>query len=471
MENIKLEKFKQSVRGKNIAVLGIGVSNTPLIEMLAAYGAFVTACDQREDIGESAGRFDELGVKTRLGGDYLRGLAADIIFKTPGMRFDLPELLTAAENGAEITSEMEVFFDLCPCKIIGITGSDGKTTTTTLIAKMLTESGKTVHLGGNIGKPLLPMIEKIGADDYCVAELSSFQLHTMRKSPEIAVVTNITPNHLDKHRDMDEYIGAKTNIFKYQTPDSLLVLNRDNPVTKSFIGRQRGKLRLFSKNRFDGEDNNISSPSVPENDVYVENGQIVMAGEKIMRTSDIILPGAHNVENYMAAIAAVRDIVSSEIIKKVANTFGGVEHRIEFVRELGGVKYYNDSASSSPARTRVGLYSFAPKRVVLIAGGYDKGIPFDTLGEDIRNRVKALVLIGATAGDIEKAVREAFGNQPPDLPIIHCKTLDQAVLKARAQAREGDAVLFSPACASFDMFTNFAVRGDCFRGVVEGLGL
>ncbi len=443
-------------RGKKITVIGIGVSNTPLIRMLADKGALVTACDRKERaaLGDLAGELETLGVTLRLGEDYLDDLSGDIIFKTPGMRFDHPALLAAGKQGSIITSEMEVFFKLCPCAIIGVTGSDGKTTTTTLIAKMLEAAGKTVHLGGNIGKPLLPEIERIGKEDFAVVELSSFQLHTMRRSPHIAVITNLSPNHLDVHKDMAEYIDAKKNIFTHQLISDILVVNADNDVTASFAGQQTGTLRRFSFKK------------ALDDGIYYEDGTVWqhMNGvhKAILHRSDIRLPGDHNVENYMAAIAAVREFVTDEQIVSVAKTFGGVKHRIEFVREVRGVRFYNDSIGSSPTRTLATLRSF-PKKVHLLAGGYDKHLPFDEFGRELPNYVKALYLSGATAPLIRAAVTDSA------LPVYETETYAEATKLAFENAKAGDIVVLSPACASFDKFKNFEERGEYFIRTVEEL--
>lgn len=447
--------FLSSLKDKRVSVVGIGISNTPVITMLANAGARVTAYDRntRDKLGDCAYELEKLGVTLVCGPDYLDCLSGDIIIKTPGMRYDIPQLLKAKENGSVITSEMELFFEYCPCKIIAVTGSDGKTTTTSLIYEMLKAQGKTVHLGGNIGSPLLPRISTVNPDDIVVAELSSFQLHTMTKSADIAVVTNISPNHLDVHKSMEEYIEAKSNIFRYQTKDGILIVNADNEITNSF--KANGKLLKFS---FKGETDGA----------YYKDGALYVKGEKIMERSDILLRGDHNVENYLAAILAVQGICDNDAILRVARGFSGVRHRIEFVCEKQGVKFYNDSIGSSPTRTIATLRSFEEK-VVLIAGGYDKKLPFDKLGEEIISRVKALVLTGATADKIKSAVQNTEGYNPISLPITVIDNFDQAVIAASKLAKPGDSVLLSPACASFDKFKNFEVRGDRFTEIVRSI--
>ncbi|HAN44260.1 MAG TPA: UDP-N-acetylmuramoyl-L-alanine--D-glutamate ligase [Ruminococcaceae bacterium] len=457
-------QFFNDIKGKKITLIGIGVSHTDLIKLLAQKGAAVTVCDKRtkEQIGEACGEFEALGVKLRLGDGYLDDLnSADIIFRTPGMRFYMPELNKARQNGIVVTSEMEVFFDLCPCRIFAVTGSDGKTTTTTLISEMLKAQGKTVHLGGNIGKALLPIVESIKPTDYAVVELSSFQLISMRKSPDVAVITNVAPNHLDMHKDMQEYIDAKRNIFIHQNAFSRTVLNADNEITASMANDVRGECLTFSRRGA------VRAGAFLDNDMTV-----CFAGRngisKIMNASDIRLPGMHNVENYLTAIAAVWGYADIPNMVKVAKEFGGVEHRIEFVRELDGVKWYNDSIATSPTRTIAGLDSFNQK-IIVIAGGYDKKIPFEPLAPKIIEKVKVLVLTGATASKIEAAVAGCKGYDPQKLKIIHADDMQDAISKARKAAVKGDVVTLSPACASFDKYPNFEVRGNHYKKLVNEL--
>ena len=391
---------------------------------------------------------------------YLEGLDQDVIFRTPGLHPGHPALEAARARGAEVTSEMELFFQLCPCKIFGVTGSDGKTTTTTLISEFLKEAGFNVYVGGNIGKPLLPDVGGMTADDMVVVELSSFQLMTMDTSADIAVVTNLAPNHLDIHKGMEEYIAAKKNIFLYQNAQQKVVLNRDNDITYSFVPEAKGQVTLFSRQNHLDEG------------VVLEDGVICVKKDgntrKVLPVTDILLPGVHNIENYQAAIGAVDGLVPDEIIRKFAATFGGVEHRIELVRELHGVKYYNDSIASSPSRTMAGLRSFSQK-VILIAGGYDKHIPYDVLGPDLVAHVKAMVLTGATAPKIQAAAEQAPGYDAQALPICTIDDFADAVHKAVSLAQPGDIVILSPASASFDKFKNFMVRGDTFKELIRAL--
>ena len=454
----KLDEFKYNVAGKNITVIGIGISNLPLIKYLVSLGANVTACDRRsaEDLGENYTELEKLGVKFNLGDGYLNNLSGDMIFKTPGMRYDVPELLKAKENGSIVTSEMEVFFEVCPSHIIAVTGSDGKTTTTTLIHKMMTDAGYKTWLGGNIGNPLLTDTEKMKQNDWVILELSSFQLHTMRKSPEIAVITNISPNHLDMHKDYKEYIDAKKNIMLYQNEGDTLIVNADNQVTADIGKSANGAVKYFSRNGMA--------------DVYLDGNIIKRGIVEILNIKDIKIPGMHNVENYMAAIAAVSGLVSKDVIVNVAKTFGGVEHRIELVRTLDGVKYYNSSIDSSPNRTINTLRVF-PNKVIMIAGGKDKGIPYDEIGPALAEHVKVLILIGATSDKIQEALDAEINKtgNGKDIEVIRATSYEDAVNTARSKAHDGDVVLLSPASTSFDMFRNFEERGNLFKKMVNEL--
>ena len=456
------KQFFDQIANKKIALCGIGVSNTPLIMSFLEKGARVFACDRRtrEQIGELADRLEAAGAELKLGEGYLDDLEVDIIFRTPGMSFNLPELESARKKGIAVTSEMEVFFDLCPATIFAVTGSDGKTTTTTLIAKMLETQGKTVYVGGNIGNPLLPEIEKIKPEDFVVVELSSFQLISMRKSPDVAVVTNVAPNHLDVHKDMDEYVQAKKNVLLHQNAFSRTVLNYDNETTNDFRKDVRGQSLGFSMER-----------QVKNGAWLASDGMLHMAyrgiDAPVMHKSEIAILGDHNVQNYLAAISAVWGYVGADEIRQVARQFKGVEHRIEFVREVNGVKYYNDSIASSPTRTIAGLKAF-DRKVILLAGGYDKHIPFEPMAPYVIDKVKLLLLSGPTADKIEQCiVNDPYYNGSPE--IIRIKDIDEGVKIAHERAVEGDIVTLSPACASFDAFPNFAARGNHFKKLVENL--
>ncbi|MBM6977040.1 UDP-N-acetylmuramoyl-L-alanine--D-glutamate ligase [Intestinimonas butyriciproducens] len=456
-----IQEYLAGLKGKSVAVIGIGVSNTPLIKMLLRAGIKVTACDRnrREDFGGLTEELESLGAELRLGPDYLKGLDHDVIFRTPGMRPDVPELLLAQARGSVITSEMEVFFQVCPCHTIAVTGSDGKTTTTTIIASLLREAGYHTFVGGNIGKPLLADVDGMEPDDYAVLELSSFQLMTMDQSPDIAVVTNLAPNHLDVHKSMEEYIAAKENIFTHQSPQGKAVFNYDNEITRGFAESAPGQVVLFSRRHTLSQ-----GVCLRDNAIWVVSPE---NARRVLPLEDILLPGDHNVENYMAAIAAVEGLVPDQVIQSFAAKFAGVEHRIELVRTLNGVRYYNDSIASSPSRTIAGLRSFREK-VILIAGGYDKHIPFDALGPEVVEHVKHLILTGDTADRIADTVRNcpAYHGVPP---ISMYEDFSAAVLAAHSMAQPGDVVLLSPACASFDRFKNFAQRGEAFKKIIYEL--
>lgn len=459
-----IQEYLDALKGKKAAVLGIGVSNTPLIHMLLRAGVKVTACDKRcrEDFDGRIEELESLGAKVCLGEGYLDHLAGqDVIFRTPGLRPDLPQISAAVAGGSLLTSEMEVFFQVCPCPIIAVTGSDGKTTTTTIIAELLKAEGKTVYLGGNIGKPLLPDVSMMEPTDYAVVELSSFQLMTMDQSPHIAVVTNLAPNHLDVHKSMGEYISSKENIFLHQSTEDRVILNADNDITRSFPDSAPGAVFLFSRR----EEPEGTAVFLRGDSIWVRDE---LGEREVLPRKDILLPGDHNVENYMAAIAAVNGIVEDGTIRTFAARFSGVEHRIELVRTLGDVRYYNDSIASSPTRTMAGLKCF-PEKVILIAGGYDKHIPFDDLGPAITRHVKRLILTGDTSSKIRDAV-EAAPDYAEGNPVIEeYHDFRDAVEGAHKAARAGDVVLLSPACASFDKFKNFMERGNTFKKIVREL--
>lgn len=456
--NHLVDSYFNALCGKRVLVLGIGVSNRPLIRMLLSYGIAVTACDKtaREQLEQEVLDLERAGAALKTGPNYLEDLNADVVFRTPGMHPDVPALRKLREQGAVITSEMEAFFEVCPCRIIGVTGSDGKTTTTTLIAEILKHAGKTVWLGGNIGQPLLPLAKEMAPEDFAVVELSSFQLMNMTQSPQVAVITNLAPNHLDVHKDMDEYIRAKENLYLHQNSKGKVILNMDNGITASFAPKAKGTVAWFSRQ------------ATPQHGAYLRGNTIFHNQRPVMDRTDILLPGLHNVENYMAAMCAVEDFASDADVLAVARTFGGVEHRIELVRTLHGVRYYNDSIASSPSRTIAGLHSF-DRKVVLIAGGYDKHIPFDGLGPEVVAHVKRLLLCGATAEKIRQAVVSAPGYQEGMPEIQTFSNLRDAVLDAHAHGEEGDIVTLSPACAAFDQFKNFMVRGEFYKKTVMEL--
>lgn len=463
--NLPLNNFFKSIKNKKIAFCGIGSSNLPLIKQFVKKGAKVIACDMKSynELGENAKIAEKAGATLSLGENYLKNLNnlnIDILFRTPGMKYFSEELTNLKNSGVVITSEMELFFEYCPCKIIAVTGSDGKTTTTTIISELLKEEGYNVHLGGNIGRPLFSDIEKIKPDDYAVVELSSFQLISMRQSPDIAVITNITPNHLDIHKNMKEYIDAKKNILLHQNAFSKSVLNLNNKETNDLSLDVRGNLVKFS--RLDKV----------QNGTYVENNIIIYNefGKKtnVINVNDIKIPGTHNVENFIAAISAVWGLVSIKTIKNVANTFSGVEHRAEFVRTVNNIKYYNDSIASSPTRTASGTLSLYDNKIILIAGGYDKNLNYDDLGDLICKKVKSLILMGDTGEKIKKSVKNSK-NYNESLKIYIVKNMEEAVELTEKIGKDGDIVSMSPASASFDLYNNFVERGNHFKELVNKL--
>lgn len=470
------KEFLEFLKNKKVAFVGMGVANTPCAEWLASYGVEVYACDKRDKayIGEDiCARLEALGVHFSLGEDYLDILPQmDIIFRSNGiLPFQNSWIGECINRGQIVTSEMEVFFSFCTAKTIAVTGSNGKTTTTTIISKMLEAEGKKVFLGGNIGKALMPELDKITEKDYAVVELSSFQLLTMGNmvhKPDIAVVTNIESTHLDHHISLDEYVDSKRNILIYQGCDARTVLNADcdysigNRVYHDMRYDVRGKLFEFS----------LTYPV--ENGAYLaDNGDIIYAenGSEtiVMNKEDIIIPGIHNVANYCTAISAVWGIVKPETMKMVAQTFGGVEHRIEFVREYKGVKYYNDSIATSPSRVISGLNAFNQK-IIMICGGSDKGNDMTAMVPYILDKVKLLVLNGATADKIYDAVVSSKDYKNSNLQIVKTDTMENALTIAKDKSVSGDIVSLCPACPAFDQFKTFEYRGRRFKELVNGFG-
>ncbi len=480
--NDKAAKYREYLKGKNADVLGAGISNAPLIDFLTSAGAKVTVHDKKpkNELALDVAKLEESGVKFVCGDDYLDTIDGDIVFRTPGIRCDLGTIPEAVKRGAVITSEMEAFLSLCPCRILVITGSDGKSTTSTLTAKLLEESGYRVFLGGNIGRPLLGRTDEITPDDFVVLELSSFQLHTINRFenkglpfarltfPDGAVVTNVTPNHLNWHTDMEEYVESKAAVFKYMPNGARFVTNADYPITAEFAERAKNA---------DKETVLFSSKKILENGFFIENGAIVRRDgateREVIKLGDILLPGIHNAENYMAAIALTEKYAKPEAVTKIAKTFGGVEHRLELCRVKDGVRFYNSSIDSSPSRTLAALSTFPEKTedkaVVLVMGGADKHIPFDILGDEVIRKARAVFISGPTTDAIVKAITGAESYRDGCIEINRCASFDEAVLSAAKAAKNGDAVLLSPACTSFDAFKNFEERGKRFKKLVAEL--
>lgn len=462
MQNQKLEEFNNYIRFRKVAVIGLGVSNLPLLDYLHEQKARVTVFDQRkiDDISKDVmDKITEYGFEFSLGNDYLSNLIGfDLIFRSPSCLPTVPELEAEANRGAIVTTEIEMLIEMCPAKVIGVTGSDGKTTTTSLIYSILKKAGYNAWLGGNIGTPLFTKLPEMKEEDIVVLELSSFQLMGMKTSPNIAVITNITPNHLNVHKDYEEYIDSKKNIFKYQSEDGILVLNYDNEITRQCAKEAKGKVIFFS------------SKEKLDDGYIVDDGIIKECDDRIRKyildTSEVKLRGNHNFENIATALAATKDLVDIDVAVEAVKEFNSVEHRLEFVREIDGTKWYNDSVSSSPTRTIAGLYSY-DENIVLIAGGYDKNLDYTPIAKPIVEKVKSLILIGQTSGKIFDSVKEELEAQGKELPIFMCNTLEETIEIAKKQAKSGDIVLFSPASASFDMFKNFADRGNKFKKLVN----
>ena len=461
--NEELEKFNRFLSGKKVAVIGLGVSNKPLIEYLHNLGCDITVFDKREADKIDKDIFKkviELEINYSIGDNYLSKLRDfDMIFRSPSCRPDLPEIERAVNKGAILTSEIELLMELAPCKIIGVTGSDGKTTTTNLIYEILKQKYR-CFLGGNLGVPLFTRINEMTPEDIVILELSSFQLLTMQKSPNIAVITNISPNHLDIHKSYEEYIDAKKNIFKYQNEDDLLVINYDNEITRDFRRIANGRVRLFSRKE------KIS------NGVIYDDGIIKECNDNLRRhiisDKEIKLRGDHNRENICAAIAATKDLVDTDMQVKAISEFKGVEHRLELVRTINDINWYNDSIASSPNRTIAGLNSFNEK-IVLLAGGRDKKLDYSIIAKPIIEHVSKLILMGETADKIYNAVTDELEKQGKELPIYRVSTVGEAVQKANKIVEKGEIVLFSPASTSFDMFKNFEERGKKFKEEVNKL--
>ena len=462
--NEKLVEFNNYIRNKKVAIIGLGVSNLPLIDYLYKLGSEITLFNNKpiEQLDKNIlDKIYEYKLKFSFGENYLNKLVGfDVIFRSPSCRPDTPQIEEEVKRGALLTSEIELVLEMCPGTTIGVTGSDGKTTTTSLIYEILKENNYKCYLGGNIGIPLFTKLGEMKPEDFVVLELSSFQLMTMKVSPQVAVITNVTPNHLDIHKSYDEYKEAKANIFKNQTENDLLVLNYDNDITRNFAKEAIGSTVYFS------------SKEKLENGIIVD-GETIKDCESglrrhILNTKSTKLRGIHNAENMCAAIAATKRFVTPEVQAKAISSFAGVEHRLEFVKEIKGAKWYNDSIASSPTRTIAGLKSFY-ENIVLIAGGYDKHLDYTPIAKPIVENVRSLILLGQTANKIYSAVTYELKFSDKELPIYKVNTLEEAVEKANEISKKGDVVLFSPASASFDMFKNFAERGNKFKQIVNKL--
>ena len=462
--NTKLQEFNEYIKYRKVAIIGLGVSNLPLLDYLYENKANVTIFDERnidEIPKEVLDKMTQYNFGFYFGNNSLENLKGfNIIFRSPSCLPTRTELQEEEKNGAIVTTEIEMLMKMAPCKIIGVTGSDGKTTTTSLINSILQKANYNTFLGGNIGTPLFTKLKDIKPDDIIVLELSSFQLMGMEISPDIAVITNITPNHLNIHKDYNEYIDAKKNIFKYQNENGIVVLNYDNEITRKLAKDAKSKVIFFSSNE------------KLENGFIVDENVIKECEDKIRKhilsSKDVLLRGKHNYENIATALAATNTLVDTDIAVQAIKEFKPVEHRLEFVKEIDGVKWYNDSVSSSPTRTIAGLYSF-DEDIVLIAGGYDKNLDYKPIAKPILEKVKSLILLGQTSGKIFDAVKEESERQNKNIDIYMCENLEETVNLAKKVSRKGEVVLFSPASASFDMFKNFADRGNKFKNIVNSL--
>jgi UDP-N-acetylmuramoylalanine--D-glutamate ligase len=451
-------------KGERVTIIGLGREGIALARYLSGRGAKVTVTDIK-NANRLRSALDELtGLPIRylLGGHPREALDADTIFVSPGVPMQIRLLREAQERGIALSSETKLFFSLCPAPIIGITGSSGKTTTTALVGEILKAQGRRTFVGGNIGSPLINLVDQLKEEDSVVMELSSFQLAGLDRSPHIAALLNLSPNHLDRHESMDDYVAAKTNIVKFQGPGDHAILNADQSLTREVARLCRGQVALFS------HDEQVDAGA------FLDRESVVVRWKGETRTvcdvSEIRLLGPHNVDNVLAACAitaAARADIGA--MRTAVTSFGGVEHRLQPVAQIGGARYYDDSIATSPQRTIAALNSFA-NPIILLAGGREKHLPLEELAQLILARAKALVLFGEAAPLLEQAVLDA---NPADrgrrLPIYHSADMREAVLAAARLTEEGDVVLLSPACTSFDMYKDFAERGAHFQSLVREL--
>lgn len=461
-ENKKLEEFNNFIHNRKVAIIGMGISNIPLLDYLHENRAKVTIFDNRtidEIPKEIMDKITSYAMEFSLGDGNLSKLKGfSLIIRSPSCLPTTTELIEEEKNGAVVTTEIELLLKMCPATVIGITGSDGKTTTSTLIYEIIKKGGYHCFLGGNIGTPLFTKLDEMKPEDIVVLELSSFQLMGMTVSPKISVITNITPNHLNVHGSYEEYIEAKKNIFKFQEEDGIVVLNYDNEITKKCAKQANGKVVYFS------------SKEKLEDGYIVDNNVIKECEDKIRKhlitSKEIKLRGIHNLENICAAIAATKSLVDIQTQLEAIQEFNGVAHRIELVRKIDEVKWYNDSIATSPTRTIAGLNSFE-EEIILIAGGYDKHLDYEPIAKPILEKVTGLILIGQTATKIAEVVKEEAKKQEKHIDIYMCDKFDQTILTAKRIAKSGQVVLFSPASASFDLFKNFEERGNKFKELVN----
>ena len=469
--------------GKRVTVVGLGREGLAVTRVLTREGARVTVSDARDEraLAQNIAALDELGgypVRYALGASSPdTALNCDLLVLSPGVDKRAPLVREALRRGIPITSETELFVARCPAPIIGITGSSGKTTTTTLIGEMLRrDATSSVYVGGNIGRPLLERLDEITPDARVVLELSSFQLEWLTMSPAVAVVTNLTPNHLDRHRTMDAYAAAKSNIVAHQGPTGTAILNADDPLVAAFAGLTRGRVLYFSL--VSSVENGSYLASDDETLLLARDGQTTA----LCRASELRVPGRHTIANVLAA-ASVATLygVAPQVIAATARAFDGVPHRLQRVGTIAGVTFYDDSIATTPERTRAALAAI-PNPVVLILGGHDKMLPWEELARDAIRRCRGVVLIGEAAGlirrHIEAALHEAGGehNDAAGEPllrlaaVVDAASMTAAVERALEGARPGDAVVLAPGCASYDMYRDFEERGDLFARAVGEVG-
>ena len=465
MKNLKLK----NLQNQKVGILGLGEENIALAYFLVAQGIDITICDQksREELGQYYEKMENLSsqVQFQLGANYLENLEKfNIIFRTPGLPYLNSKIQKAKNVGVIISSEIKLFFDLCPCPIVGVTGTKGKGTTTTLIAEILKWKSEIrnpkseIYLGGNIGTSPISFLEKLTSDDIVVLELSSFQLQDMERSPHIAVVLDIKIDHLDYHQSRTEYIESKINIVKYQTKNDFTVVNADYLTSFEFGAESLSKTYWFSRRK-----------SVDEG-CFVKENQIVLRINNedipICKTDEIILKGEHNLENICAAVTASKLAgADSESIKTVVKSFKGLEHRLEFVRNFNEINFYNDSFSTTPDTTIAAIKSFKTP-IILLVGGSEKNADYSELGQTIKNStVKNIISIGQTAPKIIKAIGENHVIKITD----NILSMEEAVKLALELGQKNDVVILSPASASFDRYKNYKERGEIFKKVVLDL--
>ncbi len=476
-----MSRVAESYAGKKVAVVGLGKSNRALCRYLLKEGAKVTCFDKknRRELGETYTELDDLGADWSLGPGYLTRLPDfQWIFLTPGIKKSLPEITLAKERGAVISGEVALFLDRCKAKVCGITGSAGKTTTTTLVGMMLKASlpETPVYVGGNIGSVLIEDVDSIPPEALVVLELSSFQLELMSKSPDVALFLNVQPNHLDVHDSYEDYVSAKTRIFQFQNENAWCVLNYDDPTTRQCAHACPGNVGYFSTESCFGPEPNTIRGWLQGDELKLSLPGFLGCGQgeavTMATRRDLLVPGKHNVKNALAAaMATILMGGNLDGARQALRCFKGIEHRIELVREVNGVKYYNDSIATSPDRTQAFLEAVEGP-VALILGGYDKGIPFQNLARKIVGRGDvSVVTLGVCAPLIENALQEALAEssktgKAPKLQMTRAETLEEAVRTAASMASPGWSVALSPACASYDMFTSFEERGRLFKQIV-----